>query len=228
MVEYAVDGGQAAAYLALPDGGATGSGLIVLHPWWGLNACIKSFADRLAGAGFVVLAPDLYHGSVASTIEHATRLRDALDPARAMHEVDGATAYLREHDRTKRGAMGVVGFSLGAAFAMALAENRPDDVAATVLFYGLGERDPARTRSAYLGHFAEDDPYEPPEGARLLERSLRARKLEATFHVYPGTGHWFYEADRADAFNPGAAQLAWERTLAFLTRHLNSSGRSPA
>jgi carboxymethylenebutenolidase len=228
MVEFAVDGGQAAAHLALPAGSSLGPGLIVLHPWWGLNACIKSFADRLASAGFVVLAPDLYHGAIASTIEDATRLREALDPARAMHEVDGATAYLREHDRAERGAIGVIGFSLGAAFAMALAESRPDDIAATVLFYGLNGRDPSRTRSAYLGHFAEDDPYEPAEGARLLERSLRARKLEATFHVYPGTGHWFFEADRTDAFNPGAAQLAWERTLAFLTRHLASSGRSPA
>jgi carboxymethylenebutenolidase len=189
---------------------------------------MKSFADRLAGEGFVVLAPDLYHGAIASTIEDATRLRDALVPAQAAHEVDRAAAYLREHDRTAPGAMGVLGFSLGAAFAMALAENRPADIAATVLFYGLTDRALIRTRSAFLGHFAENDPYEPAESMRLAERRLRDRGLETTFHIYPGTGHWFFESDRTDDFNAGAAQLAWERTLAFLRRHLPSSGKSPS
>jgi carboxymethylenebutenolidase len=220
MVEFAIDGGNISAHLALPDGGAAGPGLIVLHPWWGLNEEMKSFADRLAGEGFVVLAPDLYHGTVVSTIEKATSQSDALDSGQAVREVGGAVAYLRQRAETAPGAIGVVGFSLGAYFSIWLAENRPADVGATVLFYGLGSRDFLHTRSAFLGHFAENDPYESIETARDVERRLRERGLEATFHLYPGTGHWFFESDRADAFNPGAAQLAWERTLAFLKRHL--------
>ncbi len=228
MVGFAVEEGDACAHLALPDGGATGCGVIVLHPWWGLNACMKSFADRLAGQGFVVLAPDLYHGAIAATIEDATRLRDALDPAWVMREVAGAAAYLRDREETAAGPMGVVGFSLGAYFAMALADSRPADIAATVVFYGLADRALEQTRSAFLGHFAETDPYEEVETARTVERRLRAQGREATFHVYPGTGHWFFESDRADAYNPGAAQLAWERTLAFLKRHLPVSDRLQA
>jgi len=92
MVEFAIDGGSVSAHLALPDGGAAGPGLIVLHPWWGLNEEMKSFADRLAGEGFVVLAPDLYHGTVVSTIEEATSQSDALDPGQAVREVGGAVA----------------------------------------------------------------------------------------------------------------------------------------
>jgi carboxymethylenebutenolidase len=228
MVEFAIEEGEISAHLALPEAGASGPGLLVLHPWWGLNECMIGFADRLAGHGFAVLVPDLYHGATATTIEEATRLRDALDRTRALRIAIGAAAFLRRHRQTGPGAMGVVGFSLGAAFAMAAAESLPTEIAATVMFYGLSDGALTRTRSAFLGHFADRDSYEPAENARSVERRLRAQGLEATFHVYPGTGHWFFESGPADAFNPGAAQLAWERTLAFLKRHLASVDKSRA
>jgi carboxymethylenebutenolidase len=108
-----------------------------------------------------------------------------------------------------------------------LAEQRPDDVAATVLFYGTKRGDFLRARSAFLGHFAETDPYESLPSVRQLERRLVAGR-EVTFHVYPKTGHWFFEADRPDAYNAAAAQLAWERTVTFLKCKLEQSGQSPS
>ncbi|MEZ4619663.1 MAG: dienelactone hydrolase family protein [Caldilineaceae bacterium] len=67
-----------------------------------------------------------------------------------------------------------------------------------------------------MGHFAENDPYEEEEYIVAMEKGIREAGRPVTFHTYPGTGHWFFEADRIDAFHPEAADLAWQRTLAFL------------
>ena len=68
----------------------------------------------------------------------------------------------------------------------------------------------------YLGHFAENDEFEPQTEVDALEDALRQAGRLVTFYRYPGTGHWFFEPDRTDAFDAAAAELAWDRTLAFL------------
>ena len=87
-----------------------------------------------------------------------------------------------------------------------------------VLFYGAGDGiDFSRSKAAYLGHFAEHDPYESRSQVDQLDRVPQAGAgRPVTFHHYPGTGHWFAEPDRKDAYNEAAANLAWDRTLAFL------------
>src|SRR5690606_36678553 len=109
----------------------------------------------------------------------------------------------------------------GAAWAIALAGTyQPDHVGAVVLFYGnypgYTAEDFARTPAAFLGHFAENDPYEEREAVEQTLAELHKAGREATFDFYPGTGHWFYENNQPAAYDPQSAQLAWERTLAFL------------
>jgi len=116
----------------------------------------------------------------------------------------------------------VIGFSLGAYYALSLAAAAPEQIRSVVLFYGTGDDDFSSSKAAYLGHFAENDEYEPQANVDYLEGALKqagGSPLGAvTFYRYPGTGHWFFEPDRTDAYNPAAASLAWERTLAFLKR----------
>jgi carboxymethylenebutenolidase len=181
---------------------------------------MRDFATRLAGEGFVVLAPDLYHGPVATTAEDAEQLATSVVPGNVVREVAGATQFLLTHEQTLGSAIGVVGFSFGASWALWLAENRPTDIAATVIFYGSSDRDFVKARSAFLGHFAESDPYEPRAAVRAMENQLMTAGRSTTFHVYPGTGHWFFESDRPDAYHPSAAHLAWERTASFLKQQL--------
>jgi len=209
-------------YLALPSTGR-GPGVLVLHAWWGLNDTVKAFCERLAGKGFVVFAPDLYHGQLATTVEDAERLAEALDNQQARADVAAAVDLLTE--RTAPGGRGiaVVGFSLGAFYALDLSVSDPERVSTVVLFYGTGPGDYARSRAAYLGHFAEKDPFEPAENVDWLEGALRAAGRPVTFYRYPGTGHWFFEPDRTDAYDEAAATLAWERTLAFLKASLASA-----
>jgi carboxymethylenebutenolidase len=110
----------------------------------------------------------------------------------------------------------VIGFSLGAFYALDFSASDPETVRAVVLFYGTGPIDASKSRAAYLGHFADDDLFEARSDVDSLEQTLRRAGRPVTFYHYPGTGHWFFEPDRAGAYNPAAAELAWERTLNFL------------
>ena len=110
----------------------------------------------------------------------------------------------------------MIGFSLGAFFALELSTVDPERIRAVVVFYGTCPGDYTTSRAAYLGHFAEADPYESESDVDSLEASLRSAGRPVTFHRYPGTGHWFFEPDRSEAYHPVAARLAWERTLTFL------------
>jgi carboxymethylenebutenolidase len=211
------DKATARGNLALPAGGA-GPGVLVLHAWWGLNDTIRAVCTRLAEAGFVAFAPDLYHGKVTDTIAEAEILARALgtNPLQAQAEIADAIRFLSERAGQADRGLAVIGFSLGANFALDVASADPEHIHSVVLFYGTGGADFSTARAAYLGHFAENDPFEPQANVDELEESLRDAGRTATFYRYPGTGHWFFEPDRIDAYNQAAASLAWERTLAFL------------
>ncbi len=210
-------------YLAVPASGK-GAGVLVLHPWWGLNDFIKSVCDRLAQAGFVALAPDMFAGKIAQTIEEAENLVTNLDwehevPPRILPAAD----ELISHPAVSGPGLGVVGFSFGGFWALWLAQLKPELICAVTLFYGTngGDGDFHDSKAAYQGHFAETDPNEPAPVVQAMEKVLQEAHRPVTFYTYPGTGHWFFEEDRKDAYNAPTAQLAWERTLAFLHDQLS-------
>lgn len=208
-------------HLAVPRSGQ-GPGVLVLHAWWGLNDTIKQVCQRLADAGFVAYAPDLYHGRIANTIPAAERLSSELEANSEVAKAEVATAVhtLWEKAHPRAQGIGVVGFSLGAYYALQVSGHDPERVRAVVLFYGCGDGDFARSRAVYLGHFAENDPYEPAENVAWLENALQENGRSATFYRYAGVGHWFCEPDRVDAYDETAANLAWELTLSFLRANL--------
>jgi carboxymethylenebutenolidase len=210
------------AYLATPERGS-GPGVLVLHAWWGLTEVFTGVCDRLAAAGFVALAPDLYaSGATTDSIAEAEQLVAAHDraPEKAKAIVHAAVDDLLASPAATGGKIGIVGYSMGAYWALHLSQARPDKISAVVVFYGTDDGEYDTARAAYLGHFAENDDFEPMAGVRALETTMRAAGREVTFHIYPGTGHWFVEPNRPDVYNAEAAALAWERTLAFLQAQL--------
>ena len=211
---------QPLGFLALPLAGK-GPGVLVLHAWWGLNDTIKAFCTRLAESGFAAFAPDLYHGKVADNIADAETLGQSLDGdfQQARAEIAEAAVYLYESAEQPGHGIAVVGFSLGVYYALDLAASHPELIHSVVIFYGTGDGDYSSSNAAYLGHFAENDEFEPQSNVDELEASLRRAGRSVTFYRYSGTGHWFFEPDRPQAFNQAAASLAWDRTLAFLKAH---------
>jgi carboxymethylenebutenolidase len=210
---------QPDGFLAVPPTG-TGPGVLVLHAWWGLNDTMKAFCIRLAEAGFVAFAPDLYHGKVANTIDGAEALGSALDAnhLQAKAEIADAAMFLNERAGQAGSGLAVIGFSLGAYYALDLSADTPELIRSVVIYYGTGPADFSRSQASYLGHFAENDEFEPKSNVDELEETLRRAGRPVTFYTYSGTGHWFFEPDRSQAYNPAAASLAWNRTLAFLRR----------
>lgn len=208
---------QPDGFLALPAGGQ-GDPVLVLHAWWGLNDTIKALCTQLAEAGFVAFAPDLYHGKVVDQIPAAEALSRGLDAGAARADVAAAAQFVSERAGQPKRGLALIGFSLGAYFALEHSVLDPAAVHSVVVFYGTRAGDYAAARAEYLGHFAESDEFEPQAAVDEMEADLRRAGRTLTLHRYPGTGHWFFERDRVEAYQRAAADQAWERTLAFLKR----------
>src|SRR5690606_20655672 len=161
-------------------------------------------------------------GRTTESPEEARAMLASLDVDRATSQLLATSATLRDLPITDDRPIGVVGFSMGASLGLWLATRAPEQVDATVIFYGTQDIDFEPTRSAILGHFAEHDELVPDDDVTLLEAHLRLLDKDVEFHRYAGTGHWFMEDDRPDAYDAEAAETAWERTVAFLREHLGA------
>jgi len=221
-VEFASNGSTASGYVALPSS-TPAPGLLVLQEWWGLNPQIKGVADRLAGEGFVALAPDLYHGELAQhdEMDKAGHLMSTLPADRAARDMGGAVDFLLSNDAVSGGAIGAIGFCMGGMLSFLVAAQQGDRVAAIAPFYGapLGPMEPdwSSFTARVSGHFAENDDFFGPDAVNALAEKLRGLGKDVTITVHPGTGHAFLNEDNPlGTHDPAAAKLAWDRSVAFL------------
>jgi carboxymethylenebutenolidase len=223
-----VSGPAGSAYYVEPPTGP-GPGVLLLHSWWGLTDEFRSVANRLAEAGYSVLVPDLHGGETADTPDEAEEILADVDVNTVAALVISSVHTLRALARDAAEPVGVVGFSMGASWAFWLSARAPDAVRAVVGFYGAQSLalDESSPETAYLGHFAEHDELVTEDEVIELLAHLRILNRPTTFHRYPGTAHWFFESDRAPAYDPDAAELAWERTLAFLRERLPAPAPAP-
>jgi carboxymethylenebutenolidase len=223
MVTCISDGTQAQGYLARPAGDGPFPAVIVLQEWWGLNDHIKDVADRFAGAGFVALAPDLYHGQVASEPDEARKLVMGLDLPRAVHEMVAAVNYLcgRADVRT----IGAIGFCMGGSLALLLASKTPR-LGAVASFYGgrqLDDDDLMRIACPILAVYGGQDQGIPPALIEHQREIWTRTNVPHEIIVYTDAGHAFFNDTRPQAYDPSAASDVWERTLAFFHKQLQSA-----
>lgn len=213
------------AYLVAPQS-QEGPGVLVLHSWWGLTEFFRQTADRLADAGFVALVPDLFgDGRIPHNEGDAERLLRDADMNRMADLVLSSAAALRATAVTPAGPVGVLGFSMGASLALWIAARAPEQIGATVAFYGTQSIDLGGVRGAIQCHFAADDAFVDEDDRIEMEAHLHLIDAVTEVHKYPGTTHWFFEADQ-DAYDPAAALLAWDRAVHFLHHHLDTSAAS--
>ena len=219
MVEFKSNGGTCTGYLA----GTSGPGVIVIQEWWGLVPHITDIADRFAAEGFVALAPDMYHGEMTDEPDMAGKLLMSMNLATAGKDLSGAVDLLQE--RTGRTKVGVTGFCMGGGLALMAACSRPDAIAAAAPFYGGMRPDTViewdNLAAVVEGHYAATDRgTAAPEAVKELEATLRAKGKNATFHVYPGTQHAFFNDTRPEVYDAAVAKTAWDRTLALFRANL--------
>ena len=208
------DGKDASGYLASAGGGAPG--MVVIQEWWGVNDQIKGVADRLAGLGYHSLVPDLYKGKVTVEAEEASHMMQNLDFADAATDVRGAVEHLKQSCPK----VGVIGFCMGGALTV-LAAVYAKAADAAVCWYGVPPEEAADTRTIsmpFQGHFALEDAAFPPAQVDALEARLKEGNVAHEIYRYQAQ-HAFGNETGAH-YNADAANLAWERSTAFLARHL--------
>jgi carboxymethylenebutenolidase len=221
-IQFRSNGSTASGYLATPPSGR-GPGVLVIQEWWGLDADVKATTDRLGAAGFVALAPDLYHGELAghTEMDKAGRLMQSLPADRAARDMSGAVDFLAQHEKVSGSGIGVVGFCMGGMLSWLIAANRPDRIRALVPFYGFPqgatEPDWSKLTAVVRGHMAEHDNFFSPEKARALEAKLRALGKDVTLTVHPGTGHAFMGPHNAlGTLDEALAARIWPEVISFL------------
>ncbi|HYM16336.1 MAG TPA: dienelactone hydrolase family protein [Dehalococcoidia bacterium] len=220
-VAYPAGSAGGMGYLARPDDAGPHPGVVVIQEWWGLDGHIKDVAERFARAGFVALAPDLYHGEFATEPDEARKLAMALNRAQALTDLTGAVAYLQSLDAVAPKRVGCIGFCMGGSMALALAAATPD-VAAAAPFYAGFQPPPeelAKIRAELFCAFGADDAGIPAERVAAFEETLRGQGHAATVKVYEGAPHSFFN-DTRPSYRPVAAKDAWERSLALFQRVL--------
>lgn len=194
----------------LPPSG-TGPGVLIAHPWWGLNPTIRDYGAALAAEGFVVGLADLFEGETTTSIETAeTLIRQHWDAA--SDRLGAAFAELGAHKAVTGPRLGGVGFSFGGFHL--LAQLGPKAWRGPLVTYYATY--PATFEDTkVLAHFASSDDFESDADRDTMIAAMAPN----TGHIYPGTKHWFAEADRPE-FDPAAAGLAFARTVEFLRASL--------
>jgi carboxymethylenebutenolidase len=227
MVQFTrPDGKTVDGYLVEPPNAANAPGVVVIQEWWGLDDQIKEVANRLAGAGYRALVPDLYRGKLALEAHEAEHLMNDLNFGdAASQDIRGAVQYLKATGSAK---VAVTGFCMGGALTVLSACFVPE-LDATVVWYGNPPAefvDANNITKPMMGHWSMQDEFFSPASVDELEQKLKLAGVEHEFHRYDAK-HAFANPQSDSRglaplqYHPQAAELAWKRSLEFLKKHLS-------
>ena len=224
-VSFRSNGNVCDALLAVPESGH-GLGMILIQEWWGLVPHIERVAQRMAREGFVVLAPDLYHGARTDEPDEAMRLMMGMAMTTAASEIAGAADYLADSQFVDSARIGSVGFCMGGSLAL-WAGTLSSQLQATVGFYpgmpweNMRPHWPNYDGKSALIHCSEEDGTSSDPAIQQARAAIADAGGAVTLHDYPGTQHAFFNDERPEVYNADAATLAWDRTITFLQCQLD-------
>lgn len=221
FMTYPADPAEMKGYLAHPAKGKKFPAVIVIQEIFGLNEHIRDVTRRMAGEGFLALAPDALSplGGTPADTTGAREMMSKLDPAQSTKNFVAAVKYLKTHPLSN-GKVGCTGFCWGGAMTNQVAVNSPDlDAAAP--YYGSQPKaeDVKKIKAPLLMHYAEND-QRINAGIEAFEVALKENNKEFQSFIYPGTGHGFNNDSAPERYNEAAAKLAWGRTVAFFKEKL--------
>jgi carboxymethylenebutenolidase len=220
-ISFKSNGNAVDGYLAKPA--EPGPAVIVIQEWWGLVPHIEHVADRFAAAGFVALAPDLFHGTTTKSPDQTAKLMMSLRIEEAARDLGAAVHYAAALPEVTALKVCTIGFCMGGALSLYAASRNPE-VGACVVFYGGHPNvtpDLAALQAPVLGLYAGKDTFVSPAVVSALDQQLTALGTRHEFHTYPNADHAFFNDARPEVYDAAAAEDAWARTLAFFRRELN-------
>ena len=223
-VQFPSDHVTIGGFLAEPPQGKVGSpAIIIIHEWWGLTDHIKDIARRLAHAGYVALAPDLYSrlgSKVTTDASEAAHLMNALSSQWSLRDLNAATTFLKQQPSVDPRRIGLIGFCMGGTLALTQACHN-SDLKAAVVFYG--KVPPSETFDyllcPVLYHYGEQDGWVTKQEVERLRQGLALHGKTGEVATYP-CQHAFFNDTRPEVYSERDARLAWDRTLQFFKRHL--------
>ena len=216
------------AYVAKPGGGTfPWPVVLVIQEAFGLNEHIKDVTRRVAGEGYLAVAPDLFHrsgkGRTAGYDElpKALELMGALTDDGIVADVSSAIAWADKQPNVKAGRIGITGFCMGGRVSYLAACALPEKITASAPFYGGGipvDRT-ATLKAPVLAFFGDQDPFIPMDQVEKLRAEATKLGKQVEIVVYPGAPHGFFCNER-DSYRPEAAADSWERLKKFFAQHL--------
>jgi len=223
-VEYPSPGGNSGemrGYLVQPAGAGPFPAVLVIHENRGLNPYVEDVARRAAVAGFLALAPDGLSpvGGYPGNDDDGRTLQSGLDQAKLRQDMVNSARYLKAHELSS-GKLGATGFCWGGGMVNNLAVAIGADLGAGVPFYGAAAAaaDAPKIKAALMIQYAGTD--ERINGMwPEYEAALKGAGVDFRMHIYEGTQHGFHN-NSTPRYSEAAANLAWERTIAFFKGRL--------
>ncbi len=232
MVDLAVNGDGARAFVARPDDETVRPGVVLIQEWWGLEPHIKDLAQRLAAEGFVTAVPDLYHGRIATEPDDAQKMVMMIrgNVEQAVREVQGAINALVARPDVEPKKVGLIGFCVGGFLTYKTAESADDKLAAVLPFYGVGydptPSDVAKIQAPVLAFYGEKDQSVPMAQVDKIRGLFKDAGKQYEAITYPA-GHAFVNPSHGMG-DEASAHDAWARAVAFLKEHLGTPTPAPA
>lgn len=228
--EIEVNGSPMRVCVASPDGGENRPAVIVMCHIGGLDEFTEDRVDRLAAAGYVAAAPDVFH--YHEWIEDKNARRASLRDLSIIDDIEASITHIEKVEKVDSGRLAILGHCMGGRTAMLGAGNIPR-IGPLVIYYGgrtmisWGGDGPApferipNIRGPVIGFFGLDDTEPCPEDVDKIEAEFKRHGIACEFHRYEGAGHAFQNFLSTERFRAAAASESWEKTLNFLREALH-------
>ena len=225
-----VDGAPMKLYLSVPDGTGPFPAVVVIQHQGGVDEFIEEMTDRVAAAGYVGVAPDLYHRDGPDCRDDGPTRRARLLDVNVVEDVNATVSFLGGHRAVDGERLGIVGFCMGGRVSYLMAAAQPSFKAAVDYYggnimvpWGPGSAPFERTAEIHcplLGLFGEEDGNPSPADMRKLDAELTRHGKAHEFHSYPGANHAFMNR-RGARYHAQADRESWPKALAFFDKHLD-------
>jgi len=224
------DGSRMRIHVSVPQGTGTFPAVIAIQHQGGVDEFMQNMTQRLAQAGYVAAATDLYHRDGPDCKDDIVTRRSRLRDRTVINDVNAAVGFLQRHNSVDAQRLGIIGFCMGGRVVYLMAAANPVFKAAVAYYAGntfraWGRDIPSpfeRTSEIHcplLGHFGEDDKNPSPEDMKKLDAELAKFNKAHEFYSYPDAAHAFMDSAK-ESYRRHADEASWPRTLSFFERYL--------